>query len=245
ALFAARMSHNLQRSASAPPSRRRGAVVGALLAIALAAHAGERRYYFDGHDSAANLAQHTVNAIFQDHAGYVWIATRGGLNSYDGYRYRLFQHDVDNPASLPDDFVTALTEDAHYRIWLGSSNRNVASLDPVTGHIAGYALPPGAVDRERRNNISALAFDHRHSVWVGSAAGIEKLDTETGARSVVFSFPPSAQIDKRVSALLVAGDGTVWAATSGGVMRIAPETNHAEPVAAAVTAASALAVAKG
>jgi ligand-binding sensor domain-containing protein len=49
------------------------ALAGPLLAALT--HAEERRL-LTTMSSAANLAQHSVNAIFQDHAGYVWIATR-------------------------------------------------------------------------------------------------------------------------------------------------------------------------
>ncbi len=225
---------------------RRCAVALAGLVIAALTHAEERRYYFDNHDSAANLAQHSVNAIFQDHAGYIWIATQGGLNAYDGYRYRLYQHDPDNPASLPEDFVTAITEDAHNRIWLGSNNGHVASLEPESGRVATYALPSDAPDRERRGNVTALEFDRHQSVWIGTAAGIERIDTLTGKRSTAFTFPPGGQSDKRVLDLLVAADGTLWAATSIGIVRVAPGADQAEPVAAAgIASASALAIAKG
>lgn len=80
-----------------------------LLAVALAwllpgllsaAAADERRYYIDARSGDQGLVQHTINAFFQDRAGYMWIATQGGLNAYDGYRYRLFQHDADDTASL-------------------------------------------------------------------------------------------------------------------------------------------------
>ena len=225
---------------------RRCAVALAGLVIAALTHAEERRYYFDNHDSAANLAQHSVNAIFQDHAGYIWIATQGGLNAYDGYRYRLYRHEPDNTDSLPEDFVTAITEDARNRIWLGSNNGYVTSLEPESGRVVTYTLPSDAPDRERRGNVTALEFDRHQSVWIGTAAGIERIDTLSGKRSTAFTFPPGGHSDKRVLDLLVAGDGTLWAASSVGILRVAPGADQAEPVAAAgIASASALALAKG
>ena len=130
-----RMSNAFELQMPARRPARRVAGVLAMLAVASSAllHGEERRYYFDGHDSAARLAQHSVNAIFQDHAGYMWIATQGGLNAWNGYQYRLYHHDADNAASLPDDFVTAIAEDRNNRLWVGSNNGNVASLDPESG----------------------------------------------------------------------------------------------------------------
>ena len=225
---------------------RRCAVALAGLVIAALTHAEERRYYFDNHDSAANLAQHSVNAIFQDHAGYIWIATQGGLNAYDGYHYRLYRHDPDNPASLPEDFVTAITEDARNRIWLGSNNGYVASLEPESGRVETYALPSDAPDRERRGNVTALEL-----IVINRSGSAPPLASSESTRSPASAarrslFPPGRHSDKRVLDLLVAGDGTLWAATGIGILRIAPGSDQAEPVAAAgIASASALAIAKG
>ena len=217
----------------------------AALTLAALAQADERRYYFDSHDSAANLAQHSVNALFQDHAGYMWIATQGGLNAYDGYRYRLYQHDADNPASLPESFISAITQDAQDRIWVGS-NSTLARLDAESGNATAYPLPPDAAGRERRSNITALAFDRHQTVWIGTAAGIERIDTGSGRRDVVFAFPSSLQDDRHVFALTVAGDGTVWAATSIGIVRIAADGGSAEALSGnRVATAAALSIGKG
>jgi len=229
----------------ARPWSRRFAAAAAAFLLTASAQAGERRYYFDNHDSAANLAQHTVNALFQDHAGYMWIATQGGLNAYDGYRYRLYQHEADNPASLPESFISAITQDAHERIWVGS-NGNLARLDAESGNATAYALPADAADRERRSNITALAFDRHQTVWLGNSAGIERIDTESGRRSVVYTFASDQPAERRVAALTVAGDGTVWAATSIGIVRVAADGTRAEIVAAgSVAAASTLSIGKG
>jgi diguanylate cyclase (GGDEF)-like protein/PAS domain S-box-containing protein len=232
-----------------PPRRQARWFAGvlAMLAVAMPAlpHAEERRYFFDGHDSAARLAQHSVNAIFQDHAGYMWIATQGGLNAWNGYQYRLYHHDADNPASLPDDFVTAIAEDRNNRIWVGSNNGNIASLDPESGRATAYPLPPDAPDRERRNDVTALAVDRNQSIWIGTTAGIELFDPRSGKRRIVYSFPAS-QAEKRVSDLIFASDGTLWAATGSGVLHLDANGEGVKPIAAeAISAASALMLAKG
>ena len=226
------------------PRSRRFVAALAVLMLAALAQAGERRYYFDSHDSTANLAQHSVNAMFQDHAGYMWIATQGGLNAYDGYRYRLYQHDADNPASLPESFITAITQDAQDRIWIGS-NGNLARLDAESGNATPYPLAADAAAREQRSNVTALAFDRQQTVWIGTTAGIERIDTGSGRRNVVFDFPSSQQ-ERRVFSLSVADDGTVWAATSIGIVRIAGGRGDAEVLSGnGVAIASALSTGKG
>ena len=225
------MLHAIARKTSTVSTCWLGALLAAL-AVAGAGEAAERRYYFDGHESVAGLAQHTVNAILQDQAGYVWLGTQGGLHVYDGYHYRLLQHEAGNPASLPDSVVGALAEDTHGHIWIAGNKSDIARLDPVTGKATLFALPADAPDRERRNNVGALAFDRQHTLWIGSAAGIETLDTDTGKRSRMFRFSAGAAVNA-VSDFILAGDGTVWAATSAGVVRIGASGEHADIVGAA------------
>src|ERR1700685_2136992 len=100
-----------------------------LLLFAVSAQASERRYYFDDADSERGLASHSVNAIFQDRAGFIWIGTESGLHQYDGYAYQRFEHASNDPASLPDSVITAITEDSHSRLWVGTNTHGVAAID--------------------------------------------------------------------------------------------------------------------
>ena len=196
------------------------------LLAGVASHAAERRYYFDDIGSEQGLTQHTVNAFLQDRAGYMWIATQGGLHQYDGYRYVLYKHDADNPDSLPDSFVTALAQDSRGRLWIGGNTRGLAWLDPASGKIAAGAQISGA-DAQPRNAISALLFDPARGLWVGTAAGIELMDAETGARRQIFRFPAVGGMAARVHGFALAADGTLWSATTAGLLRIAPGSDAA------------------
>ncbi|HSE11606.1 MAG TPA: diguanylate cyclase, partial [Rudaea sp.] len=223
-----------------------------LLAVALAwllpgllsaAAADERRYYIDARSGDQGLVQHTINAFFQDRAGYMWIATQGGLNAYDGYRYRLFQHDADDTGSLPDSFITAIAQDNRERLWLGSATASIARLDPVSGKAVPVPLPADADDREHRAAISALAFDRRRGLWIGTAAGIELFNVDTHGRRELFRFD-ATQAPGQVNAMVCTEDGTLLAATSGGLLRIAAGSDRVDRIAArTLTGAAALALA--
>ena len=92
-------------------------VVAAMLAVVpLVASAHERAYYFERVSADEDLAQNTVNAMLQDRTGFVWVATQGGLHRYDGYRFELFQHNPEDPDSLPDS-----VEQTHVSLFDGSN----------------------------------------------------------------------------------------------------------------------------
>lgn len=46
------------------------------------------------------LSQVSVNDVYVDENGLVWIGTREGLNRYDGNGIKVFRMEKDNPYSL-------------------------------------------------------------------------------------------------------------------------------------------------
>ena len=203
-----------------------------LLAAVLATvgHASERRYYFDNLGSERGLASHTITALFQDDPGYMWIATQSGLDRYDGYEYRLFQHHARDPGSLPESFVTALARDAQGRLWVGGLSQGLAALDPASGKVVALSRI-GAHQARPRDAIGTLLFDPARGLWVGTAAGIELLDPVDGKRRELYHFPAGSK-SPHVFQFQLAGDGTLWAATSSGLLRFAPKSETARLVAA-------------
>ena len=46
------------------------------------------------------LSQSRVDHMLQDRRGFIWIGTYNGLNRYDGYRFKTYKPDPNNPNSL-------------------------------------------------------------------------------------------------------------------------------------------------
>ena len=64
------------------------------------------------------LASSTVYAILQDSKGFIWFATEGGVNRFDGKTFELFT--IDN--GLSDNEVLQIEEDSKGRIWFLTLN---------------------------------------------------------------------------------------------------------------------------
>jgi len=65
------------------------------------------------------LSQNAGLAIFQDSRGYLWVGSQDGLNRYDGYSFKIFKHDPDDPNSLSHNGILAIAEDTDASIWIG------------------------------------------------------------------------------------------------------------------------------
>lgn len=184
----------------------------------LAADRGvERGYYFARVGQPGELAQNTVNALLQDRAGFLWVATQGGLHRYDGYEFLRFQHVPGDPGSLPDNFVTALAEDSAGHLYAGSIRHGLARWYPEERRFRAIAM--GAGEGARREVITALLADADGGLWVGSYFGLEYLDRH-GQLADVLRLPALANGSPAVTSLTRCGNGDVYAAGSDGLYRI-------------------------
>ena len=206
----------------------RVALVAASLLVCLPSTAlgAARRYYFDHLGSEHGLAQNTVNALLQDSAGYVWVATQGGLQRYDGYAFRLYANRVDDDSSLPENFVTALAEDEQGRLWVGTNAHGVVRLRPGDG-LAERPLAAAAA-ATRADSICALWYERGRGLWIGSREGIDLLDPASGQRRNIVRFEPGSVPLRPLRRFVADGAHVLWAPTHQGLLRIDRESLRAE-----------------
>ncbi len=70
-------------------TRGRGPGEAIAIALAFAFTAFAQEYSFRRYGPAEGLQNLVVLSLAQDHAGYIWAGTEGGLYRYDGTRFRL------------------------------------------------------------------------------------------------------------------------------------------------------------
>ena len=80
---------------------------------------------YESISTAQGLSQGMVFDILQDKEGFIWVATKNGLNRYDGYSFKIFANDPYNAHSLSSNTVVKLFEDSKGRIWAGTDRKSV------------------------------------------------------------------------------------------------------------------------
>ncbi|MFV0540918.1 MAG: two-component regulator propeller domain-containing protein [Aestuariibaculum sp.] len=73
-------------------------------------------------DISQGLSNNSVTTIYQDTDGYIWFGTYDGLNRYDGYEFKIFKNIIDNPSSIPANYIRCLDGDSKNNLWIGTSN---------------------------------------------------------------------------------------------------------------------------
>lgn len=72
------------------------------------------------------LSSNLATQVFQDKSGFIWIATRNGLNAYDGYHISIMKKDLPNSPGLNSNYINSITQDDKGHIILGTNNSLLA-----------------------------------------------------------------------------------------------------------------------
>ncbi|HET9048792.1 MAG TPA: EAL domain-containing protein [Chiayiivirga sp.] len=190
-----------------------------LAALPVVVSAAVRSHYFRTLGGEQGLAQGRVMAMLQDHRGFVWVATRGELQRFDGYAFRRLDELI--PKATSPGTVLALAEDEDERLFLGTRDAGLYLLDAERAQLH-TAFDPTTATAKPGTRIDALVFQSGVGLWVGSSTGVGLYLTDTGVYHPVLDFPAAADSDEGefVSAMTLDPDGQLWVATSRSVHRI-------------------------
>lgn len=94
------------------------------------------------------LSSNFATQVFQDKSGFIWIATRNGLNTYDGYHITVIKKDMSNFLGLNSNYINSIAQDEKKHILLGTNNSlleftgseflKIPMLDSKGGELATY-----------------------------------------------------------------------------------------------------------
>lgn len=69
-------------------------------------------------NTSNGLSDPVVRSISRDKYGYLWLGTQNGLNRFNGYEVKIFQHRDNDSFSLPDHNVPYLFCDSSGELWV-------------------------------------------------------------------------------------------------------------------------------
>lgn len=174
-------------------------------------------------------------ALAQDGDGFIWLGTQGGLSRWDGYRFRAYQPDPNDPGALPDSYIQTLHTDPRGRLWIGTSAGGLVRYDRE--HDRFIPIDLGAA-RGERTHVGAMADDGTGGLWVGTDDGLRHVTTDTGPATILRHDPaePGSLPDGQVQAVLSDHEGRLWIGTQKGLARRDAGSERFEPVPLPISA---------
>jgi signal transduction histidine kinase/ligand-binding sensor domain-containing protein/DNA-binding response OmpR family regulator len=146
-----------------------------LLAVFLSAQA-QNSLTFHHFTTSDGLSQNSVQCIFQDSRGFIWIGTANdGLNKFDGYHFVTYKSREGDVHSLSNNDIIAIAEDREGNLWVGTSS-GLNRLDPVTGRFHRYFHDSLNLKSLKHNRISSLLVDSHDNLWVGTYLGLQRFN---------------------------------------------------------------------
>ncbi len=172
------------------------------------------------------LSQQRVTDIVQDQRGFLWFGTQYGLNRYDGYRFRVFKNDPDDPQSVCDVHITALFSDREGRIWVGCAY-SVDRYDPVTEKFVHYQLEQSPA-AQTSGAVRHISQDREGRLWLSTRNGLYGLDPQTGTVQR-FAHESTNPFSLSSSVVRSSGEdrsGAFWVTSSAGLDRFDRESGR-------------------
>lgn len=190
------------------------------------------------------LSNNSVNCIFQDHIGFMWLGTFDGLNRFDGYTFTKFRNTPADSNSLCHNYIYSIAEDSSYNIWIGTG-QGVSIYNPVNQkiHSVKYRRADDNSLRTISSHIRTMAVDTNGTVYIGTNGNgliTSKKGAET-ARQYRMQLGNYQTSGYNVTSITIDQSGNVWLFVSGvGLCRFYPKLAKVIPISNAITDANVI-----
>ena len=190
-------------------------VAAGLLACVLArsgyAQSQPQKYVATMWQTEQGLPQNTINDIVQDHDGYIWIATQGGLARFDGVRFKLLGSQ--EVPSLRTRRILSLHASAAGDLWIASLQDGLIRLH--NGAATVYTERDGLPNR----GVNSIHEDVQGNLWINTLGGIAFLPNTADGAAAKLQVCPTYRGKPVSEFLMQARDGSLWFRSSMDVMR--------------------------
>ena len=172
-----------------------------------------RSYAFERFMLEDGLSNNSINAILQTSDGFLWIATKDGLNRFDGQSFVVFKHDPALATSLPENYVMSLFESRDKTFWVGTWGGGLCKYDPI--HESFIKIHTSLVND---NYVQCIDEDSYGALWLGTlTGGLFKYNPKSKqALSINLNAKDSSNvISNNITTLTVNDDNSLWVGTWG------------------------------
>ena len=166
--------------------------------------------------AAEGMPSRMVLALAEDRQGHIWAATDGGLVRYDGSSLRVWEHDPEQPGSLPGNEIETLLVDPLDRVWVGINGKGLARLDADRERFKTF----DAVNGPCLGQFWTLAYAD-DALWIGTSThGVCRFGEDGSVR--FFQHDPAQTgglPNNTIFSSLVDAQGRLWIGTESGLAR--------------------------
>lgn len=170
-------------------------------------------YTFKHYQVENGLSYNSVICSLQDKKGFLWFGTKDGLNRFDGYTFKIFRNDPDNPKSIGSNFIHSLYEDKTQTIWVGTLT-GLYKYNPLQ---ESFSLVPPSKGKDVRD----VRLDSKGNVWYIAGLVLCRYNEKTGKNSIYQTRPHLG-----VTSVSINAKDDIWvSSTDGFIQKYNPATD--------------------
>jgi signal transduction histidine kinase/ligand-binding sensor domain-containing protein len=189
------------------------------------AHVSVRHLKFSHLTANDGLSQGYVTAILQDRHGFMWFATRDGLNRYDGNAFVVYKNIPNDPSSLSSNFLQDVIEDDNGYLWI-ATNTGVNRFDPTMERCTRYLHDVNNADGIGSAYVTSIARDSGGYLWFGTVdSGLDRFDPRSG-RFIHYRNDSNGKFVGRITKVIGGRQGGIWFVGERGLFHLNPQTGE-------------------
>jgi ligand-binding sensor domain-containing protein len=119
-------------------------------------------FYTRNINTENGLPSNSIQAIFKDSRGYIWIGTEAGLCRYDGTDFRIYT----TSDGLPGNRIWSITEDDNGDLWFACYGNGISRFDGIA--FQNYSMADGLVN----DNVRKVTYSKKNKgLLIGTVFG--------------------------------------------------------------------------
>jgi signal transduction histidine kinase/CheY-like chemotaxis protein/ligand-binding sensor domain-containing protein len=208
-----------------------------ILNLSIYAHPQQHNIRFQRISIEDGLSQSDVYCILQDSRGFMWFGTQDGLNRYDGYNFKVYKNDPENPHSISNNYVYSIYEDQSGTLWIGTDGGGLNKFDRDKEQFLHYRNNPNNPRSLSHDYVRSIIKDQSGVLWIGTyGGGLNKLvpGAKEGSPPSFIHYQtvpsdPYSLSNNYVYSIYEDRSGTLWVGTDGGLNRLVPGAKEGSP----------------
>ena len=120
-------------------------------------------------DAEEQLSSSFVSQVYIDSDGFLWVATRNGLNKYDGYQFRILKKEKTVNMGMASNYVNCILQDRNGLFYVGmygalQSFNGYRFKDIKVHDLEGHVMPPYVTCFTERKNGDVMIGTSGHGL---------------------------------------------------------------------------------
>lgn len=180
-------------------------------------YAQSKNLIFNNINIEQGISQSTIEAIFQDSEGYIWLGTNDGLNRYNGYEFKIYNYE-EYQNSISHNGITDITEDKYGNIWVNTVS-GVNKINKKTEKISNYTEINGKI---KEDSTTEIIVTKDNNILVGTYEGLNIYNAKEDRFDVILE-----EKDGILSSCIYSIDedinGNIWIGTELGLNKLSKD----------------------